>query len=54
MSSVNATPWEKCGVDAATLAKKWGIGIEASKRMRLVITQRGGEADRVLIWNPSW
>jgi hypothetical protein len=31
----------KAGVDAATLAKNWGIGIEASKRTRLVTTQRG-------------
>jgi hypothetical protein len=31
----------KDGVDAATLAKKWGIGIEAAKRTRLVTTQRG-------------
>jgi hypothetical protein len=31
----------KAGVDAATLAKNWGIGIEAAKRTRLVITQRG-------------
>jgi hypothetical protein len=29
------------GVDAATLANKWGIGIEATKRTRLVTTQRG-------------
>jgi hypothetical protein len=32
---------EKGGVDAATLAKKWGIRSEAAKRMRLVTTQRG-------------
>jgi hypothetical protein len=31
----------KAGVDAETLAKHWGIGIEAAKRMRLVTTQRG-------------
>jgi hypothetical protein len=31
----------KAGVDAATLAKNWGIGIEAAKRTRLVTTQRG-------------
>jgi hypothetical protein len=31
----------KAGVDAATLAKNWGIGIEAAKRTRLVITQMG-------------
>jgi hypothetical protein len=32
---------DKAGVDAATLAKKWGIGLEAAKRTRLVTTQRG-------------
>jgi hypothetical protein len=32
---------DKAGVDAATLAKNWGIGIEAAKRTRLVTTQRG-------------
>jgi hypothetical protein len=32
---------DKAGVDAATLANKWGIGIEAAKRTRLVTTQRG-------------
>jgi hypothetical protein len=31
----------KWGFDAATLAKNWGIGIEAAKRTRLVTTQRG-------------
>jgi hypothetical protein len=31
----------KAGVDAATLAKNWGIGIEAAKRTCLVTTQRG-------------
>jgi hypothetical protein len=31
---------DKGGIDAATLAKKWGIGIEAAKRTRLVTTQR--------------
>jgi hypothetical protein len=31
----------KAGVDAATLAKNWGILIEAVKRKRLVNTQRG-------------
>jgi hypothetical protein len=31
---------DKAGVDAATLAKNWGIGIEAAKRKRLVTTQR--------------
>jgi hypothetical protein len=32
---------DKAGVDAATLAKNWGIGIKAAKRTRLVTTQRG-------------
>jgi hypothetical protein len=32
---------DKDGVDAATLANNWGIGTEAAKRTRLVITQRG-------------
>jgi hypothetical protein len=32
---------DKAGVDAATLAKNWGIGIEAAKRTRLVTIQRG-------------
>jgi hypothetical protein len=32
---------DKGGVDAATLAKNWGIGIEAAKRTHLVTTQRG-------------
>jgi hypothetical protein len=32
---------DKAGVDAATLAKNWGIGIESAKRKRLVTTQRG-------------
>jgi hypothetical protein len=32
---------DKAGVDAATLAKNWGIGIEVSKRTRLVTTKRG-------------
>jgi hypothetical protein len=32
---------DKAGVDAATLANKWGIGIEAAKMTRLVTTQRG-------------
>jgi hypothetical protein len=31
------------GVDVATLAKNFGIGIEAAKRTRLVTTQRGGK-----------
>jgi hypothetical protein len=32
---------EKGGIDAATLANKLGIGLEAAKRTRLVTTQRG-------------
>jgi hypothetical protein len=32
---------DKAGVDAATLAKNWGIGIEAAKRTHLVTTQMG-------------
>jgi hypothetical protein len=32
---------DKAGVDAAKLAKNWGIGLEAAKRTRLVTTQRG-------------
>jgi hypothetical protein len=31
---------DKAGVDAATLAKNWGIGIETANRTRLVTTQR--------------
>jgi hypothetical protein len=31
---------DKAGVDAATLAQNWGIGIEAAKRTRLVTTKR--------------
>jgi hypothetical protein len=32
---------DKGGIDAATLANNWGIGIEAAKRTHLVTTQRG-------------
>jgi hypothetical protein len=32
---------DRAGSDAATLAKNWGIGIEAAERTRLVTTQRG-------------
>jgi hypothetical protein len=32
---------DRAGVDAATLANNWGIGIEAAKRMHFVTTQRG-------------
>jgi hypothetical protein len=41
ISLVKSEMRDKAGVDAATLAKKWGIGLEASKRTRLVTTQRG-------------
>jgi hypothetical protein len=34
VSSIHATMRDKGGVDAATLAKNFGIGIEAAKRMR--------------------
>jgi hypothetical protein len=32
---------DKAGIDAATLAKNWVIGIEKAKRTRLMTTQRG-------------
>jgi hypothetical protein len=41
VSSVTATMRDKGGVDAATLAKNWGIEIESAKSMHLVTTQRG-------------
>jgi hypothetical protein len=41
VSLVKSETRDKAGVDAATLANKWGIGIEAAKRTRLVTTQRG-------------
>jgi transcription initiation factor TFIIIB Brf1 subunit/transcription initiation factor TFIIB len=41
VSLVKSEMREKGGIDAATLAKNWGIGIEAAKRTRLVTTQRG-------------
>jgi hypothetical protein len=41
MSLVKSEMRDNAGVDAATLAKNWGIGIEAAKRTRLVTTQRG-------------
>jgi hypothetical protein len=41
VSLVKSEMRDKAGVDAATLAKKWSIGIEAAKRTRLVNTQRG-------------
>ena len=41
MSTVSATMRDKGGVDAATLAKNFGIGIEVANRTRMVTTQRG-------------
>jgi hypothetical protein len=41
MSSLTADMRDGGGVDVATLAKNFGIGIEAAKRTRLVNTQRG-------------
>jgi hypothetical protein len=41
VSMVKSKMRDTCGVDAATLANYWGIGIEAAKRTRLVTTQRG-------------
>jgi hypothetical protein len=41
VSMVKSEMRDKGGIDTATLAKNWGIGIEASKRTRLVTTQRG-------------
>jgi hypothetical protein len=41
VSLVKSEMRDKAGVDAATLAKNWGIGIEAAKSTRLVTTQRG-------------
>jgi hypothetical protein len=41
VSLVKSEMRDKCGIDAATLAKNWGIGIEAAKRTRLVTTQMG-------------
>jgi hypothetical protein len=40
ISLVKSEMRDKAGVDAATLAKNWGIGIEAAKRTRPVTTQR--------------
>jgi hypothetical protein len=40
-SLVKSEMRDKAGVDAATLANNWGIGLEAAKRPRLVTTQRG-------------
>jgi hypothetical protein len=41
ISLVKSEIRDMAGVDAATLAKNWGIGLEAAKRTRLVTTQRG-------------
>jgi hypothetical protein len=41
VSLVKSEMRDKAGVDAETLAKNWGIGIEAAKRTCLVNTQRG-------------
>jgi hypothetical protein len=39
ISLVKSEMRDNAGIDAATLAKNWGIGIEAAKRTRLVTTQ---------------
>jgi hypothetical protein len=41
ISLVKSEMRDKAGVDVATLAKKWGIGLEAAKMMCIVTTQRG-------------
>jgi hypothetical protein len=41
VSMVKSEMRDKGGIDAATLAKNWRIGIDAAKRTRLVTTQRG-------------
>jgi hypothetical protein len=41
MSSLTADIHDGGGVDVTTLANNFGIGIESSKRTRLVTTQRG-------------
>jgi hypothetical protein len=41
ISLVKSEMRDKAGVDTATLANNWGIGIEAAKRTRIVTTQRG-------------
>jgi hypothetical protein len=41
MSSLTADMRDGGGVDVATLANNFGIGIKAAKRTRLMITQRG-------------
>jgi subtilase family serine protease len=41
VSMVKSETRDKVGIDAATLAKNWGIGIEAATSTRLVTTKRG-------------
>jgi hypothetical protein len=41
VSLVKSEMRDNAGVDAATLAMNWGIGIESAKTTRLVTTQRG-------------
>jgi hypothetical protein len=41
ISLVKSEMRDKAGIDDATLAKNWGIGIEAAKRKHIVTTQRG-------------
>jgi hypothetical protein len=41
ISLVKSDMRDKAGVDAATLANNWDIGIEAARRTLLVTTQRG-------------
>jgi hypothetical protein len=41
ISLVKSEMRDKAGVDAATQANNWGIGVEAAKRTHLVTTQRG-------------
>jgi hypothetical protein len=41
VSMVKSEMRDKGGIDTATLAKNWGIGIKAAKRTRLVTTKRG-------------
>jgi hypothetical protein len=41
VSMVKSEMRDKGGIDAATLAKNWGVGIEAAKRTHLVTTPRG-------------
>jgi hypothetical protein len=41
ISLVKSEMRHNAGVDAATLANNWGIGLEEAKRMRVVTTQKG-------------